>query len=76
MTGKILNVEVNPSVIKWARESAGVGLTQIAKRLGTSEETITAWESGSKMPTLRALETLASFLKRPLSAFFLSTPPI
>ncbi len=68
-------VEISPAVLRWARESAGVALDQVAKRLNTSVETVKRWETGEKRPTLRTLEDLAAFFKRPLAAFFLPEPP-
>jgi len=69
------SVKVNPHVIRWARESAGLNLSDVARRIKTSIDTVGAWETGKKCPTFHALEVLASFLKRPLAAFFLPEPP-
>jgi Zn-dependent peptidase ImmA (M78 family)/DNA-binding XRE family transcriptional regulator len=75
MARKTLEVDINPAVLKWARESAGLEIKDVAKRIRTSAETVAKWESGERKPTLRALEELAIFLKRPLAAFFLPEPP-
>ena len=75
MSAKAISVRINPAVLKWARESAGLGVQQTAKRLNSSTETVEGWETGSKQPTIRALETLATMFKRPLAAFFLPEPP-
>jgi Zn-dependent peptidase ImmA (M78 family)/DNA-binding XRE family transcriptional regulator len=69
------SVKVNPLVLTWARESAGLSLDDVARRLNTSGDTVAAWETGRKSPTFHALEVLASFLKRPLAALFLPDPP-
>jgi len=76
MSSRTLPVSVNPRVMKWARESAGVSLEAVAARVGTSVETAARWESESagRQPTLRALENLATFFKRPLATFFLPEP--
>jgi len=75
MPARSPTVEVSPAVLKWARESAGVALDQVARRLNTSVQTVEGWETGEKRPTLRTLEDLATFFKRPLAAFFLPEPP-
>lgn len=75
MPRKTLRVSVNPAVLKWARESSGVGIEEVAKRVRTSVETVARWESGERQPTLRILEELAAFYKRPLAIFFLPEPP-
>lgn len=75
MPRKTLEVSIKPAVLKWARESAGLSMEDVAKRIRTSTETVAKWESGERRPTLRALEELASFLRRPLAALLLSTPP-
>jgi Zn-dependent peptidase ImmA (M78 family)/DNA-binding XRE family transcriptional regulator len=75
MARKSLKVNVNPAVMKWARESAGLDTDTVKKRLNVSTGTIQEWEQGTKKPTLTTLETLASYYKRPLAAFFLPEPP-
>lgn len=76
MPRKSLETIVEPKVLVWARESVGLGIQEVAKRLPTSEDTIGKWESGQKRPTLIQLEKLArTIYKRPLAAFFLSEPP-
>lgn len=76
MPRKTLEVSINPAVLQWARESSGLSIADIAKRVRTSTETVAKWESGERKPTLRALKELAVFLKRPLAAFFLPEPPL
>ena len=80
MHGNTIEVRVEPSVLQWLRESAGLRVADVARRLGTSEAAVQAWESGDRRPTLRTLEELSVFLKRPLAAFLLpqrpSEPPL
>jgi len=75
MPRKSPTIKVSPSVLTWARESAGITLPAAAKRLGTSLEAVAAFEAGEKEPTLRALEILAVFYKRSLAAILLPEPP-
>lgn len=70
-----VKTDVNPAVVKWARESAGLDVLSVGRRLNVSPSTIEGWEQGTKKPTLTTLEKLAHFYKRPLAIFFLPAPP-
>ena len=65
----------NPAILVWARQESGLSVERIAKRLAVSVDKILAWEAGKRSPTLRQLEKLAAFLRRPLSLFFQEAPP-
>ena len=75
MPHKSLEVVVEPKVLLWARESIGLGVQEITKRLQVTENTLEKWESGQKKPTLTQIEKLAKIYKRPLAVFFLPKPP-
>ncbi|MBM4019549.1 MAG: ImmA/IrrE family metallo-endopeptidase [Planctomycetes bacterium] len=75
MPGKSPTVEVSPALIRWARESVGATIDEVAAKLKTPAATILKWEAGEQPPTLRSLEALALFCKRPVAAFFLPAPP-
>jgi Zn-dependent peptidase ImmA (M78 family)/transcriptional regulator with XRE-family HTH domain len=66
---------VTPDVLRWARETVGVTLSDAAARAGVSQERVQAWESGEEEPTLAKLRALAKLYQRPLSVFFLPKPP-
>ena len=70
-------VGVQPSVIRWARESMGMSIEDVAHKLKKSSEEVMAWESeGGASPTYSQLENLAyRVFKRPLAVFFLPAPP-
>ena len=74
MPKKTIQIEVNPTVFKWLRESAGWTNEDISKRLKTSVEIVKKFELGEDKPTLRQLEELSKAYKRPLAAFLLSKP--
>ena len=60
-------VDVNPNIIKWARESAGWSIEEIAGKLKTSAENYKRIESGLKRPTYRPcpdFETAKKKLRR------------
>lgn len=73
---------INPKVLVWARESAGLSLEVAAHRLGfkptaarTAVEKLEALEQGSKQPTGPQLNKFASVYRRPLLTFYLDEPP-
>ncbi|OHB74309.1 MAG: hypothetical protein A2Z25_23305 [Planctomycetes bacterium RBG_16_55_9] len=68
-------ISVESSILKWARETIGKSIEEVARRLDISESVVERWESGEKRPTLKQLRELSKFYKRPLAAFFLSAPP-
>lgn len=75
MSPKGLEVTVEPSVLVWARKSAGYDAEEVARVLRFKKGEVSRWESGEGKPTLSKLEKLATKYKRPLAAFFLPKPP-
>lgn len=67
-------VLVNPEVLRWARESAGLSVDDVVNKLKRKRitiEVIDAWESGLDSPNYAQLERLAyEVYKRPLALFF------
>ena len=67
---------VRPEVMRWARQSIGLSVSDVALRLKRSVEEIEAWEAGDAFPSYPQLEKLAyQIYKRPLAVFFLPAPP-
>jgi len=56
-------VSVNPSVMKWARESVGLTIPEVSRRLNIGGSTVKEWETGDKKPTLNTLKKLRRFTK-------------
>ena len=73
-------IPVNPKVLRWARETAGLSIEEVAHKLhrkSITAETVAAWERGEGSPTYPQLETLAyEIYKRPLALFFFPEPPV
>lgn len=69
---------IQPSVLRWARESQGYSIDDVAQHLKREPAEIEAWEKpGPAAPTYAQLEDLAYKLyKRPLAVFFLPGPPV
>lgn len=66
---------VTPSVLRWAREAAGISVATLAAGLGQPEERLNAWEVGDEQPSMAQLRDIANRLKRPTATFFLPEPP-
>jgi Zn-dependent peptidase ImmA (M78 family)/DNA-binding XRE family transcriptional regulator len=75
MTQGSFSIDVNPTVLEWARKAAGQTTTYVAERLGVSEQTVHQWEAGKKPPPWTALRKLATCYQRPLAALLLPEPP-
>ncbi len=67
-----MRVEVQPELLRWARERAGVDLDALVHRFPRFAE----WESGAARPTFRQLETFAKVTHTPIGYFFLPEPPV
>ncbi|HQH99438.1 MAG TPA: XRE family transcriptional regulator [Spirochaetota bacterium] len=66
---------INPAVLRWAREEAGVTEEYLAKKIQTKADNVLEWESGDSFPSMPQLRRLANFLKRPPALFFMNQPP-
>jgi len=72
---KNFNVDVEPQVIEWAIKSSGYSIERLSRELDISQNLFNEWFEGKKQPTLKQVEQLSKYLKRPLAAFFLPKPP-
>ena len=72
-------IPVNPDMLKWARETAGLGVDDVVrkmKRKRITAETVLSWENGEDSPSYIQLERIAyEIYKRPLALFFFPEPP-
>ena len=73
---------VNPEILVWARETAGLTQRDAARRLGfrdssrsSAEEKLAAVEYGQREPSRPLLLKMADRYRRPLLTFYLSKPP-
>ncbi len=73
---------INPLILTWARETAGLSIEDAARRIGltssakdTDVEKLIAMEAGEKSPTRRQLMKIAESYRRPLTTFYRSEPP-
>ncbi|AIO45892.1 MULTISPECIES: XRE family transcriptional regulator [Burkholderia] len=67
---------VQPEVLRWARETVGLSIDEVATMLRAAPSEVADWETGAGAPTYAQLEKLAyQVFKRPLAVFFLPAPP-
>ena len=74
--------KVNPEILAWARETAGLTHEDAARKLGIRDargvkaaDRLTMLEVGASEPTRPTLVKMAKQYRRPLLTFYLSAPP-
>ncbi len=74
--------KVNPSILRWARETAGLNLGDAAEKVGLGEargiagsDRLAMLEAGDSEPTRPMLLKMAAQYRRPLLTFYLAEPP-
>lgn len=67
----VTRIPVNPDLLRWARERAGLDMLELQSRFPKLPE----WESREVMPTLKQLEEYARATHAPIGYFFLPSPP-
>ncbi len=74
-------VRINPRLLSWARETAGLSLEEAAEKLGLKDtakasaaDKLRALEAG-KPPSSAQLQKAAAVYRRPLISFYLPEPP-
>lgn len=66
---------VEPSVLRWARESVGLSPVAASRKIGVPDSRVAAWEAGEVAPTVAQLKKATAVYRRSLSVFFLPQPP-
>ncbi|MBN1293422.1 MAG: ImmA/IrrE family metallo-endopeptidase, partial [Candidatus Latescibacteria bacterium] len=66
-----MHVEVNPALLRWACDRAGMNTPMVAEKIPQ----LPAWERGEKRPTLKQLEKFANKVHVPVGYLLLPTPP-
>ena len=67
--------EINPEILKWARETARLRLEEAAKKLSLKEARLEELEAGKRQPTHPQLVKMSQQYHRPLLTFYISNPP-
>lgn len=75
--------KVNPSILRWARETAGFSIEDAADKIGlgaarglAGSERLVMLEAGEAEPSRPLLLKMASQYRRPLLTFYLAEPPV
>lgn len=66
---------INPSILTWSRERAGLTAEDVAKKLPTKPDRVLEWEAGESKPTFRQAQHWASIAHVPFGFLFLKEPP-
>lgn len=67
---------VNPRLLTWSRERAGLSTAQVAKKLPVKPDRVQEWESGETKPTFLQAQKWASLAHIPFGFLFLQQPPV
>ncbi|MDQ0122471.1 Zn-dependent peptidase ImmA (M78 family) [Pseudomonas lini] len=67
---------VNPSLLTWSRERAGLSTEQVAKKLPAKPARVAEWEAGETKPTFLQAQKWASLAHIPFGFLFLPRPPV
>ena len=67
----MIRVTVNPELLRWARERAGLAQEALAEKFKKLPE----WEAGATPPTLKQIEAFARAVHVPVGYLFLTEPP-
>lgn len=67
--------DIEPDLLKWAREKAGFDTVAAAKKISVKEERLISWEEGGNKPTINQLRKAANVYKVPVSVLYLAERP-
>jgi Zn-dependent peptidase ImmA (M78 family)/transcriptional regulator with XRE-family HTH domain len=74
--------KINPTIMAWARKSAGLSIEDAADKIGlhasrgiSGAERLLALEEGTQLPTRQILLKMSKQYRRPLLAFYMSAAP-
>ena len=68
------SIKLQPAVLRWARERAGLDREQLASKLKLRTQDIVEWESSGGI-TFSLMDDLAKFTNTPIGYLHLSEPP-
>jgi Zn-dependent peptidase ImmA (M78 family)/transcriptional regulator with XRE-family HTH domain len=69
------STQINPAVVRWARERAGLSLHSAEFQLKLKQNTLEKWETDTTTISETQIEKIAKFYGVPLVAFFLDKVP-
>ena len=66
---------INPDILSWARQRAGLDVHALARKLNVDEEKLVSWEQGGVRPTFKQAQNYAHNTHVPFGYLFLKQPP-
>ncbi|AKS06538.1 XRE family transcriptional regulator [Pseudomonas trivialis] len=66
---------INPEILSWSRQRAGLSEAQVAKGLSVKLERVKEWEGGLSFPTFNQSQKWAAVVHVPFGFLFLKAPP-
>lgn len=69
-----MNIALEPKVLRWARERAGLDKAALAKKVGTNTNKVEAWEQSGKL-RFGQVDKVARATRTPVGFLFLPEPP-
>nr|WP_314568879.1 XRE family transcriptional regulator [uncultured Pseudomonas sp.] len=66
---------INPDILSWSRQRAGLSEAQVAKGLSVKLERVKEWEGGLSLPTFNQSQKWAAVVHVPFGFLFLKAPP-
>lgn len=74
MAGRRLQITLQPDVLRWARERAGISPGDLARKLQVKPERVIEWEKSGRI-SIAQTDNLAKSTHTPLGFLYLSQPP-
>ena len=74
MAGRRLQLTLQPSVLRWARERAGISPEDLARKLQVKPERVIEWEKSGRI-SIAQTDNLAKSTHTPLGSLYLTEPP-
>jgi Zn-dependent peptidase ImmA (M78 family)/DNA-binding XRE family transcriptional regulator len=68
-------IDINPKILKWAREESGLTITEMANDVGIDSATYIDLENSGKNVPFSNLKMIAKLLRRQIAIFFLPEVP-
>ena len=75
MSEYVIVSKLSPTVLRWARETAGMSVEEAAHALDTTSTRIIAVEAGKEQPSRPLLLRMSKQYRRSLLTFYLAEPP-
>ncbi len=74
MSGQRVRAALEPAVLRWARERAGLGAEAVAAKMGVRPEQVEGWERSGRISVSQA-DRLARHTHTPVGYLYLREPP-